>query len=94
MSESITWPVKQRELHNHHFDSTVWNDLEIRDGDIVASFQNADTVIWYENQGGGTFGAGTSLGAGSRGLDHRRGGNRNEGQVDGCSDVANVAIGA
>jgi len=29
------WPRKTRELHNHHFDSTVWNEFKFRDGDIV-----------------------------------------------------------
>lgn len=28
-------PSKQRELHNHHFDSTIWNDFSFRDDDII-----------------------------------------------------------
>jgi len=28
-------PVKARELHNHHFDSTMWNDFAFREDDIV-----------------------------------------------------------
>lgn len=36
MSEiPIPWPQKQRELHNHHFDSTIRNDFKFRDDDIV-----------------------------------------------------------
>jgi hypothetical protein len=36
MSDSSTrWPRKTHELHNHHFDSTVWNDFKFRDDDIV-----------------------------------------------------------
>ena len=37
MSETVrtAWPVKIRDLHNHHFDSTIWDDLPMRDGDIV-----------------------------------------------------------
>lgn len=32
MSEgTIAWPKKTREVHNHHFDSTIWNDLRFRD---------------------------------------------------------------
>jgi aryl sulfotransferase len=28
MAETVAaWPRKTRELHNHHFDSTVWNDF-------------------------------------------------------------------
>ena len=37
MAENLDWPVKKRELHNHHFDSTVWNDLQFRDDDIVVA---------------------------------------------------------
>lgn len=33
----MKWPVKTCELHNHHFDSTVWNDLTFREDDIVIS---------------------------------------------------------
>src|SRR5687768_3604137 len=32
---TIAWPRKTRELHNHHFASTIWNDFELRDDDIV-----------------------------------------------------------
>ena len=40
--QPTTWPRKTRELHNHHFDSTVWNDLAVRDSDIiVASYAKA-----------------------------------------------------
>ena len=28
-------PQKTRELHNHHFDSTIWNDFEFRGDDII-----------------------------------------------------------
>jgi hypothetical protein len=26
-------PAKTREMHNHHMDSTIWNDFAFRDGD-------------------------------------------------------------
>jgi hypothetical protein len=29
------WPVKTRELHTEHFDSTIWNDFAFRSDDIV-----------------------------------------------------------
>ena len=39
------WPVKTRELHNHHFDSTAWNDFVFRDDDIViATYAKAGTT--------------------------------------------------
>lgn len=44
-SSSIEWPVKTRELHNHHFDSTVWNDFKFRYDDIViVSYGKAGTT--------------------------------------------------
>ena len=41
----VTWPKKTRELHSHHFDSTIWNDLRFRDDDIViATYAKAGTT--------------------------------------------------
>jgi aryl sulfotransferase len=41
----VAWPRKKRELHNHHFDSTVWNDIRFRDDDIViATYAKAGTT--------------------------------------------------
>lgn len=34
---SATSPRKLREMHNHHFDSTVWNDLDFRRDDVVVA---------------------------------------------------------
>ena len=28
-------PVKTREIHNHHMDSTIWNDFAFRPDDII-----------------------------------------------------------
>ena len=36
-SATPAWPRKTRELHNHHMDSTVWNDFRFRDDDIVVA---------------------------------------------------------
>jgi aryl sulfotransferase len=39
------WPTKTHELHNHHFDSTVWNGFPFRDDDIVvATYAKAGTT--------------------------------------------------
>ena len=28
-------PIKTREMHSHHLDSTIWNDFNFRDDDII-----------------------------------------------------------
>ncbi len=41
-------PRKTRELHNHHFDSTVWNDIRFRDDDIVISTYAKSGTTWVQ----------------------------------------------
>jgi aryl sulfotransferase len=43
-----TTPRKTRELHNHHFDSTVWNDFKFRDDDIVISTYAKAGTTWLQ----------------------------------------------
>ena len=43
-----SWPQKTRELHNHHFDSTIWNDFEFRDDDIVISTYSKGGTTWMQ----------------------------------------------
>lgn len=51
MPEPPVWPEKRRELHNHHFDSTIWNDFRFRDDDIIiiiiATYAKAGTT-WMQ----------------------------------------------
>lgn len=44
----IQWPEKTREMHSNHFDSTVWNDFDIRDDDIVISTYAKSGTTWLQ----------------------------------------------
>ena len=46
--EKIRWPAKTRELHNHHFDSTIWNDFSFRDDDIVIATYAKSGTTWMQ----------------------------------------------
>ncbi|MDP1556564.1 MAG: sulfotransferase domain-containing protein [Hyphomonas sp.] len=48
MPEQINWPVKTREIHSHHFDSTIWNDLAFRDDDIIISTYAKSGTSWTQ----------------------------------------------
>lgn len=45
---AIAWPTKTRELHNHHFDSTVWNDFRFRDDDVVIATYAKSGTTWTQ----------------------------------------------
>src|SRR6478752_2113912 len=44
----IELPRKRRELHNHHFDSTIWNDFKFRDDDIVIATYAKSGTTWMQ----------------------------------------------
>ena len=44
----IAWPVKTREIHNHHMNSTVWNDFKFRDDDIVVATYAKSGTTWTQ----------------------------------------------
>lgn len=48
MSDPIAWPTKTRELHNHHFDSTIWNDFKFRDDDIIIATYAKSGTTWMQ----------------------------------------------
>ena len=45
---ATAWPVKSREVHNHHMDSTVWNNFKFRDGDIVIATYGKSGTTWVQ----------------------------------------------
>ena len=48
MTQTIVWSTKTRDLHNHHFDSTIWNDFRFRDDDIVISTYAKSGTTWMQ----------------------------------------------
>lgn len=44
----MAWPRKTRELHSHHFDSTIWNDFAFRDDDIVIGTYAKSGTTWVQ----------------------------------------------
>lgn len=48
MTDNIQWSQKTRDMHNHHFDSTGWNDFPFRDDDIVISTYAKSGTTWMQ----------------------------------------------
>ncbi len=45
---STNWPVKTREMHNHHINSEIWNDVTFRDDDIIVSTWAKAGTTWVQ----------------------------------------------
>ncbi len=46
--DALAWPVKTREMESNHFNSTIWNDFEFRDDDIVISTYAKAGTTWVQ----------------------------------------------
>lgn len=47
-SDHSCLPQKTRELHSHHFDSTIWNDVCFRDDDIIIASYAKSGTTWLQ----------------------------------------------
>jgi aryl sulfotransferase len=45
---AVAWPVKTREIHNHHMNSEVWNSFKFRPDDVVIATYGKSGTTWTQ----------------------------------------------
>ena len=48
LKSDIDWPVKTRDIHDHHINSTTWERVKFRDNDIIIVTNGKSGTTWMQ----------------------------------------------